>query len=42
MVALRAGRTVRAKAFLTRLVQGSPRFNPIYGPRAQRALESAR
>jgi tetratricopeptide (TPR) repeat protein len=42
MVALRAGRTVRAEAFLTRLVQASPRFNPIYGPRAQRALESIR
>jgi tetratricopeptide (TPR) repeat protein len=39
MVALRAGRADRAKTFLSRLVAQSPRFNPLYGPRAQRALE---
>jgi tetratricopeptide (TPR) repeat protein len=39
MVALRAGRSERAHAFLARLVAQSPDFNPLYGPRAQRALE---
>jgi tetratricopeptide (TPR) repeat protein len=42
MVALRAGRTERAKAFLSRLVSQSPRFNPLYGPRAKRAVEGLR
>ncbi|HEY6636044.1 MAG TPA: tetratricopeptide repeat protein [Solirubrobacterales bacterium] len=39
MVALRAGEPERAKAFLSRLVEQSPRFNPHFGPRAQRTLE---
>jgi tetratricopeptide (TPR) repeat protein len=39
MVALRAGQPERAKAFLTRLVDQSPRFNPLFAPRAQRAVE---
>jgi tetratricopeptide (TPR) repeat protein len=39
MVALRAGEPDRARAFLSRLLDQSPRFNPVYGPRAQRALE---
>jgi tetratricopeptide (TPR) repeat protein len=42
MIALRAGRTERAKAFLSRLVSQSPRFNPLYGPRAERAVEGMR
>jgi tetratricopeptide (TPR) repeat protein len=42
IVSLRAGRSVRARAFLTRLLAQSPSFNPIYGPRAQRALEVLR
>ena len=39
MVALRAGRSDRARLYLARLVAQSPDFNPLYGPRAQRALE---
>jgi tetratricopeptide (TPR) repeat protein len=39
IVALRAGQSERAHAFLARLVAQSPRFHPLYGPRAQRALE---
>jgi tetratricopeptide (TPR) repeat protein len=42
MVALRSGHAGRAHAFLSRLVAQSPRFNPLYGPRAQRALEGLR
>ena len=42
MVALRADRPERARAFLTQLVEQSPRFNPLYGPRARRALEGLR
>ena len=39
MVARRAGRPQRAKGLLSKLVAQSPNFNPIYGPRAERALE---
>jgi tetratricopeptide (TPR) repeat protein len=39
MVALRAGHPEGARAFLSLLVAQSPRFNPLYGPRARRALE---
>jgi hypothetical protein len=42
MIALRAGQAERAKAFLSRLVEQSPRFNPLFGPRAARALEGLR
>lgn len=42
MVALRAGQPERAKAYLSRLVEQSPRFSPLFGPRAQRALEGLR
>ena len=42
IVALRADRPQRAKAVLSRVVAQSPRFNPVYGPRAQRALEGLR
>jgi tetratricopeptide (TPR) repeat protein len=42
MIALRAGQPERAKAFLSRLVEQSPRFNPLFGPRARRALEGLR
>lgn len=38
IVALRAGQSERAHSFLARLVGQSPHFNPLYGPRAQRAL----
>jgi tetratricopeptide (TPR) repeat protein len=39
MVARRAGKPQRAKGLLSKLVAQSPNFNPIYGPRAERALE---
>ena len=42
MVALRAGQPERAKAFLSRLTDQSPRFNPLFGPRAERALQGLR
>jgi tetratricopeptide (TPR) repeat protein len=42
MVALRADRTKRARGLLSELVRQSPRFNPLYGPRAERALEGLR
>jgi Tfp pilus assembly protein PilF len=42
MVALRAGQPERAKAYLSRLVEQSPRFSPLLGPRAERALEGLR
>jgi tetratricopeptide (TPR) repeat protein len=42
MVALRAGDPKGAESFLSRLVAQSPRFNPLYGARAQRALEGLR
>ena len=38
-VALRAGQSDGAHSFLARLVAQSPEFHPLYGPRAQRALE---
>ena len=41
-VALRAGDRERARGFLSLLVAQSPHFNPLYGPRAQRALEGLR
>jgi tetratricopeptide (TPR) repeat protein len=39
MVARRAGEAQRAKGLLSKLVAQSPNFNPLYGPRAERALE---
>jgi tetratricopeptide (TPR) repeat protein len=42
IVSRRAGRFDRARTFLARLVAQSPNFNPLYGPRAQRALEALR
>ena len=36
------GDAERANGFLSRLVAQSPNFNPLYGPRAQRALEGLR
>jgi tetratricopeptide (TPR) repeat protein len=42
LVALRAAQPERARAILSRLLEQSPRFNPLYGPRAQRALEGLR
>jgi tetratricopeptide (TPR) repeat protein len=42
LVALRAGDTERARRFLSLLVAQSPNFNPLYGPRAERALDGLR
>jgi hypothetical protein len=42
MIARRAGEVGAAHRLLTRLVSQSPRFNPLYGPRARQALESLR
>ena len=42
LVAMRAGDGQRAKGFLSQLVAQSPNFNPLYGPRARRALENLR
>jgi tetratricopeptide (TPR) repeat protein len=42
IVALRAGRSEQARDYLSRLVAQSPRFNPLYGPRAERALAGLR
>lgn len=42
MIARRAGETGAASRQLARLVAQSPRFNPLYGPRARHALESLR
>jgi tetratricopeptide (TPR) repeat protein len=42
MIARRAGEAQRAKGLLSRLVAQSPNFNPLYGPRVQRALEGLR
>ena len=42
MVALRAGDAERARGFLSQLVAQSPDFNPLYGPRAERALADLR
>jgi tetratricopeptide (TPR) repeat protein len=42
IVALRADRAKRAHGLLSELVRQSPRFNPLYGPRAGRALEGLR
>lgn len=42
MVARRAGRSDRARDFLGQVVAQSPHFNPLYGPRAERALEGLR
>ena len=42
LIAQRAGQTDRARMLLTTVVAQSPRFNPLYGPRAQRALEMLR
>ncbi len=42
IVSLRAGETQRAETFLSRLLERSPRFNPIQGPQARAALKEAR
>jgi tetratricopeptide (TPR) repeat protein len=42
MIALAAGEEGRARAYLSQLVRQSPRFHPIFGPRAKRALEGLR
>jgi tetratricopeptide (TPR) repeat protein len=40
VIAMRAGRTEQARAYLSQLVEQSPHFSPLYGPRAERALEA--
>jgi tetratricopeptide (TPR) repeat protein len=42
MIARAAGDTGRAEALLGRLVSQSPRFSPLFGPRARAALEGLR
>jgi tetratricopeptide (TPR) repeat protein len=39
IVAKRAGRNEAARGYLRQVVEQSPRFNPLYGPRAERALK---
>lgn len=39
MIARRAGRAPQARELLGRLLAQSPRFSPLYAPRAERALE---
>ena len=39
MIAVRAGRSEQAHRLLSALVARSPRFSPLYAPRAQRALK---
>ena len=38
MIARADGRTVAARRYLGRMLEQSPRFNPLYAPRAERAL----
>lgn len=40
IVALRAGERERARQLLSRVVAQSPRFSPLYGPEAERALRA--
>jgi tetratricopeptide (TPR) repeat protein len=40
LIARDAGRDERARRLLATLVAQSPRFSPLYGPRAERALEA--
>jgi tetratricopeptide (TPR) repeat protein len=42
LIARDAGRDARARELLGRLVAQSPSFSPLYGPRAERALEGLR
>lgn len=42
MTAQAAGQPGLARARLTRALAGNPRFNPLYAPRAQRALKALR
>jgi tetratricopeptide (TPR) repeat protein len=42
LIARGAGRDERARRLLATLVAQSPRFSPLYGPRADRALEALR
>lgn len=42
VIAADAGETARARALLGGLVAQSPRFSPLYGPRAERELEALR
>jgi hypothetical protein len=40
MIARASGRDGQARELLGRLVAQSPRFSPLYAPRAERALEA--
>jgi tetratricopeptide (TPR) repeat protein len=40
VIAAAAGRPAMARTLLTRLIEQSPRFHPLYAPRAKRALRS--
>jgi tetratricopeptide (TPR) repeat protein len=42
MSALAAGRRAEGRALLTRSLSGNPRFSPLFGPRAERALRRSR
>jgi Flp pilus assembly protein TadD len=42
MIARRAGRDDQARGLLHRLLAESPRFSPLYAPRARRALRTLR
>jgi tetratricopeptide (TPR) repeat protein len=42
MIARRAGQAGRARQMLGALLEQSPRFSPLYAPRARRALEALR
>jgi tetratricopeptide (TPR) repeat protein len=42
VIARRAGRIGAARELLGRVVEASPRFSPLYGPRAERTLEAMR
>jgi tetratricopeptide (TPR) repeat protein len=42
MIARASGRTDAAREYLGTLVRQSPRFHPLHGPQAQRALEALR
>jgi hypothetical protein len=42
MIVRASGRTDAAREYLGTLVRQSPRFHPLHGPQAQRALEALR
>jgi ABC-type cobalt transport system substrate-binding protein len=42
MIAKAGGSDARARRLLSTLLEQAPRFNPLYAPRAGRALEAVR